>query len=82
VTQISKFGKFISLKHDYEVDFLLDDLASLTRKDLSILENVAADPRQRPQKEYNHPLDSVMALIYALISIKSTELTEWHWISG
>lgn len=72
----------IPSKHDYEVDFLLDDLVSLTRKDLSILENVAADPRQRPQKEYNHPLDSVMALIYALISIKSTELTEWHWISG
>lgn len=70
----------IPSKHDYEIDFLTDDLTSLTRKDLSSIEDdTLDDPRQRPRKEYNHPPDSVMSVIYALISIK--QKTEWNWIS-
>ena len=72
----------IPSKHDYEVDFLLDDLTSITRKDLANLENVTADPRQRPQKEYNHPADSVMAIIYGIVSLKHTQGTEWYWVSA
>jgi len=34
------------------------------------------------KKEYNHPPDSVMALIYSLIALKVIEETEWHWISA
>ena len=40
------------------------------------------DPRQRPKKEYNHPSDSVMALIYGLTALKITEEIKWNWISA
>jgi len=70
----------IPSNHDYEVDFLVNDLTSITRKDLSEIEDYTiTDPRQKPRKEYNHPPDSVMGLIYALIALKHE--TEWHWIS-
>jgi len=32
-----------------------------------------------PRKEYNHPADSVMALIYAIVGLQRD--TRWHWIS-
>ena len=69
----------IPSKHDYEVDFLTEEMTNLTRKDLTAIEDdTLDDPRQRPRKEYNHPQDSVMALIYALVAIK--QKTEWNWV--
>jgi len=71
----------IPSRHDYQVDFLVNDLTSITRKDFDYLEDQSkVDPRQRPKKQYNHPPDSVMALIYALIAIKHEN--EWHWVSA
>ncbi len=69
----------IPSKHDYEVDFLLEEMTNLTRKDLSKIEDdTLDDPRQHPRKEYNHPQDSVMALIYALVAIKHN--TGYNWV--
>lgn len=72
----------IPSKNDYEIDFLLKDLFNITRKDLQDLEKIISDPRQRPRKEYNHPPDSVMALVYGITALKVKKQTEWHWISG
>ena len=71
----------IPAKYDYELGFLLEDLLSITRKDLQNLDKIT-DPRQRPKKEYNHPPDSVMALIYSIMALKVIEETKWHWISA
>lgn len=54
--------------HDYETDFLMDDFCSITRKDVGDdVEDNPEDPRQRAVKEYNHPPDSVMSIIYCLV---------------
>lgn len=71
----------IPSRHDYEISFLLNDLISITRKDLQNLDKII-DPRQRPKKEFNHPADSVMALIYSLTALKVIEKTQWYWISA
>jgi hypothetical protein len=57
----------IPMKNDWECDFLMNDFCSITRKDLSDdPETVEEDPRQRARKEFNHPADSVMSIIYCL----------------
>lgn len=71
----------IPSKYDYEIGFLLKDFISITRKDLQNLDKIT-DPRQRPKKEYNHPPDAVMALIYAITALKVIEEAQWHWISA
>jgi len=71
----------IPSKYDYEINFLLNDIISISRKDLQNLDKIT-DPRQRPKKEYNHPPDSVMALIYSITSLKIIEETKWNWISA
>jgi len=51
--------------YDWQVDFLMDDLCSTTRKDLDVVQEVKVeDPRQKAKKEFNHPTDSMMSLIY------------------
>jgi len=59
----------IPMKNDWECDFLLDDFCAITRKDLDKdnEEVVKEDPRQKAKKEWNHPVDSVMSIIYCLI---------------
>jgi len=59
----------IPMKNDWECDFLLDDFCGITRKDLDRdNEEVAKeDPRQKAKKEWNHPRDSVMSIIYCMI---------------
>jgi hypothetical protein len=59
----------IPMKKDYECDFLLDDFTDITRKDLDRdnEEVVKEDPRQKAKKEWNHPRDSVMSIIYCMI---------------
>jgi len=55
--------------HDYETDFLMQDFCSITRKDLEDdIEDYVEDPRQKAVKEYNHPPDSVMSIIYCLVA--------------
>ena len=55
--------------HDWQTDFLMDDLTSITRKDLEEVQEVKVeDPRQRAMKQFNHPPDSVMSIIYCIIA--------------
>ena len=59
-------------KLDYEIDYLMDDFCSITRKDLEEIQEVRVeDPRQRAKKEYNHPPDSVMSIIYCMVADKN-----------
>jgi hypothetical protein len=55
----------IPFKDEYQVDWLVKDFTSITRKDLAETASLHVDPRQQPRKEFNHPRDSVMAIIYA-----------------
>jgi hypothetical protein len=81
-TSKSRMRLMIPSRYDYETSFLVDDLTSITRKDLSYLEDVIEDARQRPVKEYNHPKDTVMALVYTLVALKHVEKSQWHWVSA
>jgi len=59
----------IPSKIDYETDWLLDEFCSITRKDLEkTLDSEKEDPRQQARKEFNHPPDAVMSLIYCLVA--------------
>ena len=54
---------------DYQTDFLMDDMISITRKDLEeVQEVIVEDPRQKAMKTFNHPPDSVMSIIYCLVA--------------
>ncbi len=64
----------IPFKVESQVGFLVKDLTSITRKDL--LEG-AVDPRQRARREFNHPKDSVMAIIYAKKALELNQ--EWNY---
>ena len=75
--------KFIIPYHPDEedkVDFLIHDLTSLTRKDLDRMEKGnGTDPRQKARKEFNHPKDSLMSLIYCLQALKIKQY--WNYVS-
>jgi hypothetical protein len=71
----------IPSKNDYEINFLLDDMYDITRKDIDN-SGIISDPRQLPRKEYNHPPDSVMALVYAITALKIKNAVEWNIISA
>jgi len=59
----------IPAKNDWETDFLVNDFTAITRKDLEEIQEVRVDdPRQKPRKEFNHPPDSVMSIIYCLVA--------------
>ena len=54
---------------DYQTDFLMDDMTSITRKDLEeVQEVIVEDPRQKAMKTFNHPPDSVMSIIYCIVA--------------
>jgi len=58
--------------NNWETDFLMDDFTAVTRKDLEEEQQVRVeDPRQRARKEYNHPPDSVMSIIYNLVGAQN-----------
>ena len=59
----------IPMKNDWECDFLLGDFCDITRKDLDKTNSEISkdDPRQKAKKEFNHPKDSVMSIIYCMI---------------
>ena len=64
---VSQF--IIPMKNDWECDFLMDDFTAILRKDLEQEEEIPVeDERQKAKKEYNHPRDSVMSIIYCMIA--------------
>jgi hypothetical protein len=66
--------------HEEDVDFLIHDLTALTRKDLDKMEKgEGIDPRQKARKEFNHPKDSLMSLIYAYQAQKIRNY--WNYVS-
>ncbi len=55
--------------YDWQTDYLMDDMCSITRKDLEEIQEIKVeDPRQKAMKMFNHPPDSVMAIIYCLVA--------------
>jgi len=55
--------------YDWQTDFLMDDMTSITRKDLDQVQEVRTeDPRQKAMKTFNHPPDSVMSIIYCMVA--------------
>ena len=79
-TQRPKFMIPFHPDHEEDVEFLIHDLTSLTRKDLDKMEKGdGTDPRQKARKEFNHPKDSLMSLIYALQAQKIKQY--WNYVS-
>jgi hypothetical protein len=73
----------IPYNEEFDVEWLVNDFTAITRKDLAKIEDVdITDPRQRPRKEFNHPRDSVMSIIYAVQAIKNKDRQAWSWISA
>lgn len=58
----------IPFAKNWETDWLVKEWVKLTRKDLEkVQEGDIEDGRQRNRKEFNHPPDSMMALIYCMV---------------
>ena len=62
-----------------KIDFIYSDLTNLTRKDLTDkIDEDKPDGRQRARKQFNHPKDSLMAMIY---STKALEVRQgYNWV--
>lgn len=67
-------------EYEHEVDFLVKEWSSLTRKDIDKKVNMEdEDPRKYAKIEFNHPPDSLMAAIYAK---KALDLSQfWNYVS-
>lgn len=65
-----------SAEKEYETDWLISELCSVTRKDLK----KDLDPRLDAKKEFNHPKDSMMSIIYGLVGLAQD--TKWYYISA
>jgi len=64
-----------------KIDFIYADLTNLTRKDLSDkIDAEEEDPRQNARKEYNHPKDSLMAMIYSLKAQEVEQSRGYKWV--
>ncbi|AFS80033.1 hypothetical protein NKOR_00575 [Candidatus Nitrosopumilus koreensis AR1] len=72
----SKFMIPFSASREYETEWLISELCSVTRKDLK----KDLDTRLDAKKEFNHPKDSMMSIIYGLVGLEQD--TEWHYISA
>jgi len=51
---------------EYQIDFFVEDMMNITRKDMQYGQQ-EFDKRVVAQKQYNHPPDSVMAVIYGMV---------------
>lgn len=78
--EMAKPRLMIPFKNEYEVDWLVNDFTNITRKDLEINSRTSTDPRQKARKQFNHPKDSVMSVIYAMTGLKQD--FRWDWISA
>jgi len=65
-----------SAEKEYETYWLISELCSVTRKDL----RKDIDPRLDAKKEFNHPKDSMMSIIYGLVGLEQD--TKWYWVSA
>jgi hypothetical protein len=62
-----------------QIDFVYADLTNLTRKDLSDkIDEDEPDGRQRARKQFNHPKDSLMAMIYGTKALEIKR--DYHWV--
>ena len=68
---------------EWETDWLINDFTDITRKDLveasEEVDNLM-DRRTNARKEFNHPKDSTMSVIYAKLGIEQE--AEWSWVSA
>jgi len=66
----------------WETDWLIDDFTDITRRDLEKSDDIATteDRRIKARKQFNHPKDSTMAIIYAKRALESA--TDWYWVSA
>lgn len=71
----------IPSKLDYEIDFLTNDMMGITRRDTQYLQEQQYDRRQDAKKQYNHPPDSVMGIIYGMVGIEHYRKARWNWVS-
>jgi len=54
---------------NWEVDFLIKEWIKLTRKDLEkVQDGEIENGKQRVKKEWNHPPDSMMSMIYCIVA--------------
>lgn len=66
-----------SADREYETGWLVSELCSVTRKDLN---KKGLDLRLDAKKEFNHPKDSMMSIIYGLVGLEQD--TEWYYVSA
>jgi hypothetical protein len=67
----------------YETDWLVQDFCDITRADLAEMEaegEQIEDKRKFARKEFNHPKDSTMSIIYAKVALEEEQA--WNWVSG
>ena len=73
----------IPFKNEYEVEWLINDFIAITRKDLAEVDDVPIlDKRSNPRMEFNHPRDSMMAVIYAIQASDRFHGSKWNWVSA
>lgn len=79
-TDTNAVPKFmIPFKNDYETDWLIKEFTRITRKDLAEdPDEQIEDPRQKVQKQFNHPPDAVMSIIYCLVADKHYQEDTYH----
>ena len=67
---------------EYETEWLIDDFTDITRRDLekTVDVDVTEDRRIKAKKQFNHPKDSTMAIIYSKRGLESG--TTWYWVSA
>lgn len=54
---------------NWEVDFLIKEWIKLTRKDLEkVQDGEIENGKQHVKKEWNHPPDSMMSMIYCIVA--------------
>jgi len=67
--KLKKTVLLIPYKKDYEVNYLMQDMTDITRKDLDEQQDVRIeDSRDKAVKKFNHPPDTVMAIIYCIVA--------------
>jgi hypothetical protein len=73
----------IPFKNEHETDWLINDFTALVRKDLVEVDDVPQlDKRKRALMEFNHPRDSLMAMIYAVQASDRFQGSKWNWVSA
>tara|TARA_B110000495_G_scaffold93994_1_gene81208 strand:+ start:1732 stop:3561 length:1830 start_codon:yes stop_codon:yes gene_type:complete len=73
----------IPFKNEYETEWLIGDFMAITRKDLAEIDDVpVVDKRNIARMEFNHPRDSMMAVIYAIQASDRFNGSKWNWVSA